>query len=197
MSIHIELHDNDLEKKLSSQFLKQYPYAVSRALNKIAFAARSDVITHIQSDLHNTTNFLKNSTQVEMARKSNLQAEIGLLERVKFGERLVEGGTRTPVSSSNIAVPINAGRTKGGKISKSNKPAALVMKKGYFYKEINGTKGIWKKLKGGGIQLVYDFEKSTSYDEAPYLDFFNIVEDSASKHDFEQIMMDALLQAIK
>lgn len=195
--IQIQLTDNGLQDTLSSKFLKEYPFAVSRALNKIAFAARNDVITHIQSDLHNTTNFLKNSTQVEMARKSNLQAEIGLLERVKFAERLVEGGTRTPVSSNNIAIPINAGRTKGGKISKANKPAALSLKKGYFYKEINGTKGIWKKLKSGGIQLVYDFEKSTSYDEPPYLDFFNIVENSASKHDFEQIMMDALLQAIK
>jgi|LakMenEpi03Aug12_release.lakeMendotaPanAssembly.Ray.scaffolds.fasta_scaffold55111_3 hypothetical protein len=197
MTIQIELHDNDLESKLSKQFLKQYPFAASRALTKVAFAARADVISHIQSDLHNTTNFLKNSTQVEMAKKSNLQSEIGLLERVKFGERLVEGGTRTPITASNIAVPINAGRGKTGRVTKANKPAALLNKKGYFFKEINGVKGIWKKLKGGGIQLMYDFEKSTEYDEAPYLDFFRIVEDSASRHDFEQMMQDALLQAIK
>jgi len=195
MSIKIELTDNGLQNLLSKEFLKQYPFAASRALNKVTFAARMAVQQKIQTDLNNTTNFLKNSTQVEPARKSNLQAEIGLLERVKFGERLVEGGVRKPISSNNIAVPINAARGKSGRITKSQKPSALSLKRGYFYKEINGTKGIWKKLKGGEIQLVYDFEKTTSYDEAPYLDFFNIIISTVQSVDFESMMMAELLKA--
>ena len=196
MSISITLTDNGLQDTLSKKFLKQYPYAASRALNKVAFEARKDLVTHIKSDLHNTTNFLVSSMQVDKATKSNLKAEVGWLDRVKFGERLVEGGTRTPVSSSNIAIPVNAGRGKSGKVTKSQRPANIGKRKDVFFKEINGVKGLWQKLKGGGIKLLYDYEKSTDYDKAPYLDFDQIVMDSAAQHDFEQIMMDELLKAI-
>jgi len=198
MSVQITLHDNDLKKTLSSELLKQYPYAVSKSLNRVAIHAQNDLRQHEATDLTTTNKWLERNTRVDFAKKQNLQAEVGLLDRVYFAERLVQGGDKTPTTTEYLWVPVGVPTNARGAIRKSLKPKALINNPKYFIKEINGTMGAWKKDKrNNSISLAYVLKQVNHYNDAPYLDVENIIENSAKQHNFEEIMQQELLKALR
>jgi len=194
-TFNITFNDNGLTRNLSSEFQRALPKATASVLNKITFESMHDVKSYIAGNLHTTRPFLKNSTQVEPARSSQLTASVGLLDRVTFGERLVVGGTRTPLSHNYIAVPVEARRGASGGITKAQRPSVILAKKGYFVKEVNGVKGIWF-AKNGAIKLVFILKPQTDYTKAPYLPWETLVEQSAAQHDYEPLLIAAILKAL-
>lgn len=195
----IQFNDNGLEQTLSRRFKEKYPRAVASALNKAAKNAREALVREEKSELHIVKNFLPNSTQYEAARSAHnpIQAVVGILDRVNFAERLVDGGTRTPERSRYIAVPFKIRRGRSGSITRAMKPSAVLnnTRLNAFVKEINGTLGIWGVWEGQ-LSLLYILKPATEYNEAPYIDFEEVVFESAKRNDFEEDCMKAILKAL-
>jgi hypothetical protein len=147
--------------------------AIKSALNSVAFECMDKLKQRVKSDLNNTTNFLERSIAYDKANDSKLESEAGFLERVWFAETLIEGGERHPLDKY-IAVPIAA--KSNGKVSKSMRPSKLLTRKNVFFMEHNGTKGIWKIIKGVP-RLMYTLVPVTDYNEAPYIDFEGVVDE--------------------
>jgi hypothetical protein len=56
------------------------------------------------------------------------------------------------------------------------RPSKLLTRKNVFFMEHNGTKGIWKIIKGVP-RLMYTLVPVTDYNEAPYIDFEGVVDE--------------------
>lgn len=184
----ILLDDHGLINKLNN--LQQFaPKALSDALNTVAFKARTDLVAEERSRLKLTREFIPRSTQVEMSRHSTLQAEVGVTSRVYFAPLLDSGGARLPIKAKNVAVPV-AGKRIG-------RPRTLLNNtKKYFYRNINGVKGIWRNNKKG-ISLVFNLESSTHYNKPPYVDFDGTVYKSAVRQRFDEVLAQAFLRAMR
>lgn len=196
MSLVILFQDN-FTQNLNSFARSRLPRAVASSLNKIAAQTRADLVAAERNELTLTRSFVPNSTQFEAARSAgglNTFAEVGILERVKFAERLIEGGTRAPERSQYIAVPIGA--KSNGRVSRGMRPSVILSKPGYFIFDNNGKPVIAKRMRDDSIKVMYALKRKTEYDEAPYLDFNAVVERSASQHDFEEILVSALERAM-
>ena len=196
MSLVILFQDN-FTQNLNSAVRSRLPRALASSLNKIAAQTRADLVAAERNELTLTRSFVPNSTQFEAARSAgglNTFAEVGILERVKFAERLIEGGTRAPERSQYIAVPIGA--KSNGRVSRGLRPSVILSKPGYFIFDNNGKPVIAKRMRDDSIKVMYALKRKTEYDEAPYLDFDAVVERSASQHDFEEILVSALERAM-
>ena len=196
MSLVILFQDN-FTQNLNSAVRSRLPRALASSLNKIAAQTRADLVAAERNELTLTRSFVPNSTQFEAARSAgglNTFAEVGILERVKFAERLIEGGTRAPERSQYIAVPIGA--KSNGRVSRGMRPSVILSKPGYFIFDNNGKPVIAKRMRDDSIKVMYALKRKTEYDEAPYLDFDAVVERSASQHDFEEILVSALERAM-
>lgn len=196
MSLVILFQDN-FTQNLNSFARSRLPRAVASSLNKIAAQTRADLVAAERNELTLTRSFVPNSTQFEAARSAgglNTFAEVGILERVKFAERFIEGGTRAPERSQYIAVPIGA--KSNGRVSRGMRPSVILSKPGYFIFDNNGKPVIAKHMRDDSIKVMYALKRKTEYDEAPYLDFDAVVERSASQHDFEEILVSALERAM-
>lgn len=191
------LFEDRFTQTLNSAVRQHLPRALASSLNKMAAQTRNDLVSAERNELQLTRTFIPNSTQWEAARSAaglNTSVEVGILDRVKFAERLIEGGTRRPETSRYIAVPIGAKR--GGKVSRGMRPSAILSKPGYFIFENDGKPYIAKRLRGDNIKLMYLLRPATEYDEAPYLDFDAVIERSASGHNFENRLITALEDAL-
>lgn len=190
----VVLFEDNFTRQLNSAVRAQLPRALASALNQLAYQTRNDLVAAERRELHLTRSFVPNSTQYEAARSAggiNTSVEVGILDRVRFAERLIEGGTRSPERSTYIAVPIGA-RSSGGRVSRGMRPAAILAKPGYFIFNNNGKPVIARRMRDDSIKVMYTLERQTTYDEAPYLDFDHVVEQSASQHNFEDVLMTAI-----
>lgn len=192
MSLVVLFQDN-FTQALNSAVRARLPRAIASSLNKMVAQTRADLVAAERNELTITRSFVPNSTQFEAARSAgglNTSAEVGILNRVKFAERLIEGGTRAPERSKYIAVPIGA--KSGGRVSRGMRPSVILSKPGYFIFDHNGKAVIAKRMRDDSIKVMYALKRKTEYDEAPYLDFDAVVERSVSQHDFEEILVSAL-----
>lgn len=74
----------------------------------------------------------------------------------EYMETHVTGGTKTPRSGRSIAVPVNIGRTKTGRVSAAQKPRRVRDRKGTFVKQgKGGTRLIMERKREGGVRLWY------------------------------------------
>jgi len=196
MSLVILFQEN-FTQNLNSAVRARVPRALASSLNKMVAQTRADLVAAERAELKITRSFVPNSTQFEAARSAgglNTFAEVGILSRVKFAERLIEGGTRAPERSQYIAVPIGA--KSNGRVSRGMRPSVILSKPGYFIFDNNGKPVIAKRMRDDSIKVMYALKRKTEYDEAPYLDFDAVVERSASQHDFEEILVSALERAM-
>ena len=196
MSLVILFQEN-FTQNLNSAVRARLPRALASSLNKMVAQTRADLVAAERNELTLTRSFVPNSTQFEAARSAgglNTFAEVGILERVKFAERLIEGGTRAPERSQYIAVPIGA--KSNGRVSRGMRTSVILSKPGYFIFDNNGKPVIAKRMRDDSIKVMYALKRKTEYDEAPYLDFDAVVERSASQHDFEEILVSALERAM-
>lgn len=172
----------DAELKAKLEALKsRIPSIVARTLTGLAFDARQDIQQKLPQWVTVRRPFLRNSVIYEGAKETELTAKVGFAERANFAKLLEEGGTRTPVQSSSIAVPTtDLKRTNAGTISSANRPSNVLGRKGVFLGIPEGHKkqifGIWKKQKGTELKLLYVFKRKTTY-RKKYLHFRETVRD--------------------
>jgi hypothetical protein len=190
----INLNDHGLYWQLSTKMVKQYPRVVASVINKSAIKAMHAVRDAERTEMHLTRNFLTMSTQYEAARSKQreaMHATVGILDRVKYANILVDGGTKTPSRSSHIAVPVKVRRLGSGKIAPSLLPNAVKNKKGFYKATIKGVYGIWGTW-NGHLTLLYALKKKTHYRRAPYLHFDRAVLKSVRSNDFEGMLAESM-----
>ena len=117
-----------LEKEIKKD-VKQIRFAASRAINNVAFKARSNLIASYKHSFVVKNTNLPNATTVHKATKENLTAEIEFPKDWMYINTV--GGDKKPESSKVLMVPIKGGdlkdfRTSSGKIKQSKKPASLL-----------------------------------------------------------------------
>lgn len=196
----IYFDDRGLSRAFNGEMQRRLPKGIASTLNKVAFKATANLKIAERAELHLTRNFIPASTQYEAARSGDgmrMASEMGILERVHFAGRLVDGGERTPFDHQYIAVPVEAKRGRRGGISAANKPSAILNKPGYFLQVINGVRGIWRRIpRSHSVKLMYVLKRRTDYTRAPYLHFDKSVEKTASEINYpqllEQVVMDAM-----
>ena len=89
-------------------------------------------------------------------------------------------------------------RSKRGAITKANRPEAILKKKNYFMKTVNGDKYIFKRLTGGRIEAQYVLKKRVNYKKSSYFPFDDIVMRHLMKNNnYEDKLIDALEKAFK
>lgn len=144
---------------------EKHKQAVSSTLNALAFEVRKSTQEKLGSGewVKTTRPFLKNSIFYKKATPANLVAAVGVAPHAQPVISLLEmGGTRTPKRRA-LAVPVEAKRTAKGGISTANRPAKVLARNDTFSGEINGLGGVWRKLKRGGLSLLYAWKARTEY----------------------------------
>lgn len=117
-----------LEKELQKD-IKQTKFAASKALNNVAFKARTNLITSYQHNFVVRNTNLPKSTTVKKATKENLVAEIDFPKDWMYINTV--GGDKKSEKSKVLMVPIKGGdlkdfRTSSGKIKQGQRPASLL-----------------------------------------------------------------------
>lgn len=158
------------DKELQALFKRMSadaPKATAYALTGLAFDIRKETQNALPRWVRLTRPFLQQSVVYVPARASRLEAQVGFAPRANFAKLLEEGGTRKPAKRA-IAVPTeNVRRTGKGGISGSQRPAALMQRKGVFSGVPAGVDaakaGIWSSTKRLGLRMLYFFAKTTRY----------------------------------
>ena len=117
-----------LEKELQKD-IKQTKFAASKALNNVAFKARTNLITAYQHNFVVRNTNLPKATTVKKATKENLVAEIEFPKDWMYINTV--GGDKKSEKSKMLMVPIKGGdlkdyRTSSGKIKQGQRPASLL-----------------------------------------------------------------------
>ena len=117
-----------LEKELQKD-IKQTKFAASKALNNVAFKARTNLITAYQHNFVVRNTNLPKATTVKKATKENLVAEIEFPKDWMYINTV--GGDKKSEKSKVLMVPIKGGdlkdfRTSSGKIKQGQRPASLL-----------------------------------------------------------------------
>lgn len=117
-----------LEKEIQKE-VKQTKYAAMKALNNVAFKARTNLITAYNHSFIVRNSNLPKAVSVKKATKENLQAEVSFPKDWMYIN--VKGGKKEPEHSKVLMVPLKNGglkdyRTQSGKIKQTKRPASLL-----------------------------------------------------------------------
>lgn len=148
----------------------QVPFATMSGLNQLALEAQADTENRLVKEKFTLrTPWYKHGNKfgfnINFAKKDNLEAKLGTqADWMKLQE---DGGTKTPTSTKNVAIPEreNLGISPDQKLAKGEKPRAITSLSGVFYKKMpSGTEGIWERTGNNRfpIKLLYLFKQSAS-----------------------------------
>ena len=182
MRLNITVDTKKFKIMTDKELNKQVEFAARQANSDTAFDARKAVQEHLESKLNLTRKFIPQSVVVDKATKTNNTAYVGFLSRFWMAELLEEGGRRLPKSSRNVAVPSsNIKRGRSGAVTKANRPRQLLSRPDVFVKDFGKGKGVWKRLRNGKLQLLYNLEPSTDYDPRQ-IQFYKVAKSAAEKN---------------
>ena len=181
MQISVHAETKALTKHLNFIQRKQIPFATSKALNDVAFDARSYVQKSLPRRLDRPTKGLISSVRVDKSKKKNLVATVGFaglgFQTTKWSEspakimrRHMKGGTRTP-SGRAIPVPIikNIKVNQFGNLPKTKIKTLLAKSDRYFSGKPKGRDaGVYERIKPtkkkpGKLKMLVSWEQSTQY----------------------------------
>ena len=181
MQISVVANTKQLTKHLNRIQKKQIPFATSKALNDVAFDARSYVQKSLPRRLDRPTKGIISSVQVQKSKKKNLTAIVGFaglgFKSTKWSEspaeimrRHIKGGTRTPQGKA-IPVPIarNLKLNKFGNMPRTKIKTLLAKPDKYFSGQPKGRDaGIYERIKRtkrkpGKLKMLVNWESTTQY----------------------------------
>lgn len=145
-------------KKQMEDIQKQIRFAQMKAVNEVAFKARTNIISAYKAKFHCRNSTFPKTVKVEKATKENPAATISFPHDFFYLNDV--GGDKKAQSGKSLAVPTSVGagtnwesgqiqsaRTPKGSIKKSMKPAELL-------KHYNAHKG---KVRGAGTATPHAF----------------------------------------
>lgn len=184
--------DKELQSTLN-KIADKSTEATASALNALAYDVRREVQGKIPTWVKLTKPFLTNSVVYEKASRGNLASKVGFHRRANFAKLLEEGGSRTPKGKA-LAVPVEAKQNSKGGISASNRPKAVLQKKGVFSGVVNGLAGIWQSTKRIPLRLLYAFKPKTTYDKK-FL-HFKATADEVAKRNYAERFKNSILKIL-
>lgn len=137
-----------------SRFLTRYqkrqlPFAVSQALNSVAFEGRAAGIKAFQRDFDlRNKGFPRGVLRVDKATKRDLSAAVFDRRELEHLVTQQDGGVKRPRSGQHIAVPRQARRTARG-VARADRPRQILASGKGFATE----RAIFRKVGRGGRQL--------------------------------------------
>ena len=218
MNISVTSDVKRLTKKLTSDQRNQIPFAVSKALNALAFDIRNSVQLALPKYLENPTGYMSRGVQVEKSSKKKLVAKVGFRSR-SFGkgggaitqaeimERHIKGGVRRPKGKAlPVPVPANMKVNKFGNLPRGKISKLLADKDRYFSGIPRGMKddgGIWERMPrnskrkkpGGKVRMVVGWEPKALYKGGRFP--FRKIAEGTIRTNFRKRFDYALRQALK
>ncbi len=150
MQLNISSNIKEIERELGMFHRKQVPFAVSNAMNKIAFeiqrAEKAATVQHIDRP----TPFTRGGFRVTKARKNKLEASIFIADdRLEYMSALVHGGEHMRVNE-----PVNQKLNKYGNIPRARMSKARASPDKFFFGIPNGmtgeeNSGMWERYGRG------------------------------------------------
>ncbi len=181
MQMSVVANTKQLTKHLNKIQRKQIPFATSKALNDVAFDARSYLQKSLPRRLDRPTKGIISSVQVQKSKKKNLVATVGFaglgFKSTKWSEspakimkRHILGGTRSPQGKA-IPVPIakNLKLNKFGNMPRTKIKTLLAKPDKYFSGQPKGRDaGIYERIKRtkrkpGKLKMLITWEPTTQY----------------------------------
>lgn len=155
---------------------RQVPFAASQALNDTAFKIRNGVAMVLwpRSVRVRARGFASAAFRVKKANKRSLEAAVyDRLNRALF-KLQIEGGIKTPWSSTHIAIPTWNALTSTGRIKKDarfDNPNLFKMTVKARTRFGKGRPGLWLRT-SKGLKLMYNLErKATVPASFPFYEF--------------------------
>lgn len=168
-------------------------FGVAKTLTGAAWESRKAVQANLPKWLDIRKPFLAQSIVVNRATKERLVSEVQFLPRAKMAFLLEEGGTKRPKGKS-LAVPVR-GNIDPKKITKSKRPAALLARKDTFSAEIRGVAGVWQRLPGQRLKLLYAYEPQARFEKGKI--HFRKTVDNVARKFIQNNLSKNLAQAFK
>lgn len=114
---------------LTGKVAKQIPFAVSKALNAVAFKGRTASVAKLRDVFTVRNKFVESGINVERATKTALTAVVGVEERRAFMQEQIEGGKRhMGTDKAGSSIPVSARAKREDKITPSRFAGALLTK---------------------------------------------------------------------
>lgn len=159
MPVRLRTDLKKLTRTLTRWERKQVPFAISLALNDVAFIYRKYTVnTGYPNAFPRARNkrFANAAFRVQLAKKRDLRSAVyDRLDR-SFLTNHITGRSKRPFKSSALAVPVNAQRTATGRTRKRDAPTAP----GTFVADRGRGPAVWR-VKRGGLQLLYVLKQRT------------------------------------
>lgn len=160
MVVRLTLETSGALNALSDLKRKQIPFATARALTRTAQAAQAEIRKDLPEHFKIRSPFIGANVRIQAARKSDPVAAV--LWRGPASSRFAEslarhevGGLKRP-ARRYLAIPRGVKRGAGGKIPKSQRPAALLKRKRVYTQEVAGGKAVFRReSKGAPPKLLY------------------------------------------
>ncbi|WP_420406923.1 hypothetical protein [Hoeflea sp.] len=139
-------------------------FAQAKALTATARELVNVSNRHTVRAFDRPTRFTQNSAGMRWATKQNLKARV-FIKSIQAGYLELEetGGVRKP-KRQFLPVPANARRNKFGNMGR-RQLATMLARPDHFIAEINGTVGVWKRERRGGLKLMVTFTPTAKYEK--------------------------------
>jgi hypothetical protein len=193
MEINISSNVKEFTRYLDHIQKQQVPYATSRAMNDAAVDAQNAIVERIQTAFRSIKKWwLKQQptgVKVKFSKKQDLHARV--YTNAYFAEIQEKGGTKTPKSSSNLAVPT---AEVPRKYRNSRGAHDMINERNNVFRT---QKGVFKRTgKKGKITVLWTFTRSARI--KPAFGFMTTAESTFKKRfpvHFEQRIKQALASA--
>lgn len=170
--LSVKLDVEDVTKFLTKLEKRQVPFATSRSLNDVAWAARQKLIRETPKHLRNPNPFTLRAFRVDQSTKRRLISRVFIAAKQwRYLRWQILGGTRRgPFITNPVNEPLNKyGNIKGLFRKKPRwqrgEPAG---KQGTFVKTIGDTLGVWSRTKGKLVLLVAAIKSATYRKRLPF-----------------------------
>lgn len=171
MNIDVRVDSSGLNKWLGFLAQDLIPYACARTLTMLAQDAQAEVRRELPRRFTIRNTFVEKGVKIKPASKSNLQSEVYAQMEGAFSLDFMllqeEGGTKRP-RGQNLAIPVDAKRSKRDIVTQANRPKALLRKKGYFISHQSTAQtahlfpGVYKRMADHRLSLLFDLEPRAS-----------------------------------
>lgn len=159
--------------ELDDRQRRQIPFALSQAINDTVVEGRDESQKGMRRDLDRPTPWTQKGVLFKRSSKRNLQGAIYIApNRWEYLQYQIEGGARRPAKRF-IAIGLGKRNKYGNIPGMRTKVAKLLAKPDHFQAEINGTVGVWRRMKRG-LRLVVAFRRRAQY--SPKWQFFRRAE---------------------
>lgn len=177
--MRVEVNFDEVLRQLTAFEKKQVPFAAAKTLTDAAQSVKVRFEELIDQGLDRPTPFTKRGVFIKSATKTRLEALVGIKNRqASYLRYQRDGGVRQPKKRA-IVIAVGQRLNKYGNMPK-RAVERLLGRKDTFSGTVDGTPGIWKRLRGGKLRLMAIYVDQATYD--PILDFDQAFRSEIARH---------------